>query len=596
MLLGADMFFTTLTSGLIRRKEATLVNTAFGWVVGGNLASPSHTTLLTRNTKCTGLIKDNDTCLENQLTKFFELEPNDDLRLTKDTDCELCEQHFALTHHRKPDGQFTVQIPIKSNPPPLGDTFFTAQRQLNQLWRRLSKNEDMKKLYCDFMSEYEALGHMEKIEGFDNHKFGKVISYLPHHGVLKPTSSSTKLRVVFNASQRSMSGFTLNDTMINGGIVQPKLTEVFVRFRAMVHVICADIKKMYRQIAVDESQQNMQRIVWKNNEKDPISIYRLKTVTYGTASAPYLATRVLNQLAKDGASEFPLASKALLQNTYVDDIMSGADSVAEALEMQRQLIELLDGAAMTLHKWCSNTSQILELVPECAREPLISLNEKFDAVVKTLGMLWDSKMDVFTYKIQLAQSDGSTTKRSALSQIASIFDPLGLLAPVIVTYKLFIQTLWKQKNLEWDTPISAEDEARWQTLRKNLVTLETLTIPRCIKPDSAGLFELHGFADASGYAYGACIYLVSKSINGIVTNSSLIVAKSKVGPQQSISIPRMELLAATMLAKLMSDTRVALNLKIMSSTCWSDSTTVLVWISTPNEMLKQFCANRVALI
>ena len=594
LLLGAQVFFNTLTTGLHQIREATLLNTQFGWIIGGNAANNKNVSLLTN---AGSPMTVNGDCLQEQLSKFFELDAKDELRLEGDSEIDACEQHFQQTHRRKFNGQFEVQIPLKSNPPPLGDTQKTAERQLSQLLNRLARNEELNTSYCAFMTEYEQLGHMELIQASDvQSKYGKIITYLPHHGVIKPTSSSTKTRVVFNASQKSSSGFSLNDTMMNGGVVQPNLLTIFIRFRTRIHVFCADITKMYRQILVHESQHNLQRIIWKSHPAEHIKTFRLKTVTYGTTSAPYLATRVLNQIANDGSIEFPLASDALLNNTYVDDIMGGADTITEVIELQRQLIELLHGATMKLHKWSSNTKVILHSVPAKDLEPMRSLNEMEDTVVKTLGMSWDPTRDAFIFKINLTSYTGPTTKRSALSQIASIFDPLGLLAPVILNYKLFIQNLWKQKTIGWDTPLTTEDEDKWQILRKNLAPLEQLTITRCIKPAPTSHIELHGFADASGHAYGACIYLVSKALDGTLINSSLVVAKSKVGPLEQISMPRMELLAATMLARLMSDTMRSLSLKLEASICWSDSTTVLSWIKTPSSMLKQFCANRVDMI
>lgn len=592
LLLGADIFFKIIKPGILKINQATLMNTEFGYLVGGNTAATSHVNLFTRETS--KMTKISNESLNEQLSKFFALEGGEELRLDDKNEEKLCEAHFLATHQRKPNGKYVVQIPIKPNPPILGETYRAAEGQLNQLMRRLEKSPILNMLYKQFMKEYEQLGHMEVVNTDSNNmKYGSLTSYLPHHGVLKMSSSSTKLRVVFNASQPSTSGTSINDMMMNGGIVQSNLIQVFLRFRTFIHVLCADITKMYRMVEVHEKNQNMQQILWKTSPEESITTYRLKTVTYGTVAAPFLATRVLNQLAADERHNYPLASEALLKNTYVDDIMTGSDSLQEAQLLKTELINILSSAKMELHKWSTNTPSLLESLSNKQLEPPISINEIFDSVVKTLGMIWDPKKDMFTFKINLTEEKLPATKRLVLSQISSIFDPLGLLAPIIVTLKLFMQQLWKEK-MTWDEPLSTSTEEHWKVLRSSLQDIEHLQINRCIKPTSHNNLELHGFADASSYAYGVCIYLVAKGTSEI--NSSLVIAKSRIGPVEPLTIPRMELQAATMLAKLMNETKEALNLNIARLVCWSDSNIVLAWIKTPQERLKQYCANRIGQI
>ena len=594
LLLGADMFFKFIKPGMLRINQATFINTELGYLVGGNTATGSHVNLFTRENH--SMTKVSNESLNQQLEKFFALEGGDELRYDDKTEEDQCEAHFTATYHRKNNGQYVVQIPIKTNPPILGNTFNAAEKQLHQLLKRLEKNPIMSTLYKQFMKEYEDLHHMEEIpERSDMSKFGLLTSYLPHHGVLKTSSVPNKIRVVFNASQPSTSGTSINDMMMNGGIVQPTLIQVFLRFRLPIHVFCTDITKMYRMIEVHETNQNMQLILWKPNLEERTKVFRLKTVTYGTVAAPFLATRVLNQLAADEQHRFPLASAALLNNTYVDDIMAGCDSLKDVQNLQNELVNILGSAQMALHKWSSNTPALLHTIEQDNLEPPVSINEKFNAVVKTLGMTWDPAQDLFTFKISLTNDTRPSTKRSVLSQISSIFDPLGLLAPVIVTVKLFMQHLWKQK-MSWDEPLSPTDDEHWKILKTSLKDIELLTINRCIKPTSCTTLELHGFSDASSIAYGACIYLVTKGTANTPNKSTLVIAKSRVGPIQPLTIPRMELQAAVMLAKLMDQTLHSLPVRMSRIICYSDSTIVLAWIKTPHENLKMYCANRILQI
>ncbi|GBM72679.1 hypothetical protein AVEN_213178-1 [Araneus ventricosus] len=239
------------------------------------------------------------------MTKFWELEKIEKPIMSVEE--EKCEKHFLKTYSRNSEDRYIVQLPLKKDPECLGESQTSALGSLNSLWRRLSKNPELLSLYRNFMQEYEALGHMELVT--DNNE-PSTSYYLPHHGVFKPDKTSTKLRVVFNASALSSNGLSLNNIQMNGGLTQEDLFSIMLRFRKHKFVFSADIRKMYRMILVDPQQRDLQRIVWKNGENDTVKTYKLNTVTYGTTSAPYLATRVLHQLVKDD-SDF-----------YMDDVLT----------------------------------------------------------------------------------------------------------------------------------------------------------------------------------------------------------------------------------------------------------------------------------
>ncbi|XP_035232634.1 uncharacterized protein LOC118204414 [Stegodyphus dumicola] len=167
---------------------------------------------------------------------------------------EFCEQHFKDTYRRNEDGRFIVKMPMKDEQ--LGDSKHLANIRLNQLVKRLSKNATLQHLYQDFITEYENLDHMERVD--DNSK-PELEYYLPHHGVYRPEKSSTKLRVVFNASAPSSNGLSLNDLLL-AGAVQEDTFDILVRFRKHQVAVIVDIQKMYRQILVDESQRDLLRI------------------------------------------------------------------------------------------------------------------------------------------------------------------------------------------------------------------------------------------------------------------------------------------------------------------------------------------------
>ncbi|GBM40967.1 hypothetical protein AVEN_250296-1 [Araneus ventricosus] len=148
--------------------------------------------------------------------------------------------------------------------------------------------------------------------------------FLPHQGVLRPSSITTKFRVVFDASAKTTNGFSLNDLLCAGGVLQDDLFSILIRFRKHQYAFTEDISEMFRQIEINPSQRKYLKILWKERPEENIKVFALKAVTYGTTSAPFLATRTLQELAKDERENFPIASKVLLEDFYMDDCLSGA--------------------------------------------------------------------------------------------------------------------------------------------------------------------------------------------------------------------------------------------------------------------------------
>ncbi|XP_071044156.1 uncharacterized protein [Parasteatoda tepidariorum] len=277
------------------------------------------------------------------------------------------------------------------------------------------------------------------------------ISFLIN-GVLKPDSKTTKLRVVFDASAKTTNGCSLNDLLCKGGVIQDELFSIMLRFRKHIYAFTADIEKMFRQIEILPSQTKFLKILWKNHESKPTKSYRLKTVTYGTACAPYLAQKILQQLAKNEEKDFPLASKVVMEEFYMDECLTGTSNLNECIKLQQDLTELVKRGGMKLHKWCTSfDSQDTELGD-------FSFDRDSNATVKTLGMLWNNKRDTFLYKVAVTEKS-DVTKRDVLSQIARLYDPLGLLGSVISKAKIFMQRLWLHKldrNEELPSPIAQE--------------------------------------------------------------------------------------------------------------------------------------------
>ncbi|UYV61747.1 hypothetical protein LAZ67_1006288 [Cordylochernes scorpioides] len=243
------------------------------------------------------------------------------------------------------------------------------------------------------------------------------------------------------------------------------------RFRTYPVAITADIEKMYRQIRIHPEDADYQRILWRPSPEEPVVDYRLLTVTYGTTSAPFLAMRTLQQLAEDEGQNYPEASRVTLNDFYVDDLLTGAQTIAEAKELIDQLKDLMKKGGFHLRKWNSNCQEIVSHVEEMNEEKKINLEK--GAISKILGIVWDHVQDTFRVNITLPEE--VVTKRDLLSNIARIFDPLGFLSPTTVALKIIMQELWRS-GTGWDEHIPNDIKEKWNNFRAELLKLgETIS-------------------------------------------------------------------------------------------------------------------------
>lgn len=412
--------------------------------------------------------------------------------------------------------------------------------------------------------------------------------YIPHHSVLREHSSTSHLRVVFNASHPTSNGKSLNDHLHIGPKLQTDLPSVIIRWRQFRYVYTA---KMYCQILVDSRDIDYQRILWRPTPNEAIQSYQLLTVTYGTACALYLALRVLQQLASDDGSDFPLAVPILRQHIYVDDCVFGTDNMPLAHSSRLQLEALLRRAGFQLRKWASNSSELLSDIDPHDHGLAQSKPLNPDERITVLGIQWQPDTDAFHFNVKSSNSPPST-KRLILSTIARLFDPLGWLAPVVITAKILMQQLWLLK-CKWDDPIPDRLLCKWRDYYSQLPMLKEVSIPRWTEFGSDTLaVEIHGFADASSHAYGASVYLRVIRVNGSV-KVTLVIAKSKVAPLKPVSIPRFELCATVLLSRAIVFIKTILSLKRVSCHCWTDSSVALAWLRQHPSHWTVFVANRV---
>nr|XP_022904560.1 uncharacterized protein LOC111416698 [Onthophagus taurus] len=308
LILGVQFYSKIIQNGVLKSKDGLLIaqQTALGWVLSGALSEqPSN------HSSSYGFQCSIDREFLDVMQRFWKQE-DDTVNIPRlSSDERECEEHFTQTHSRDSNGRFLVRLPFRKSPNELGTSYSVAVGSFNRMELRFAKNEQLKFEYSKFMSEYLSLGHMRHVSGkltFPNY-------YLPHHGVVRETSSTTRLRVVFNGSQPTSTGVSLNDCLHTGPKLQNELIDVLMRWRRHAVAFSCDLEKMYRQIKVHEDDLPFQRIMWREDSSQKLKSYELTTVTYGLSCAPYLAIRCLRQLANEHHSRQPLGAVILFKDT-----------------------------------------------------------------------------------------------------------------------------------------------------------------------------------------------------------------------------------------------------------------------------------------
>jgi hypothetical protein len=378
ILIGADTFWNLITIGQIKleRNLPILQKTQLGWVVLRPLPLQSNAN---SSISC-HFAQTQD--LHVSLKKFWEVEEVQCTKPAYSQEETACETHFTENTRQLEDERFVVKIPLKKDPGLLGKSKQSATRRFYALERKLQSDPDVHKQYCDFMSEYERLGHMTKFH--DDTSPHKVRCFIPHHAVLRPDKSTTKLRVVFGASAKSSSNYSFKDLQMVGPTVQDELVEIVLRFRKHKIALSADVTKMYRQVLVDEGHRPLQSIVWRENPSQSLQTFELNTVTYGTASAPFLAIRSLHQITHNNMQAYPEASLIIISDFYVDDLLTGADSIEKAKRLHHEISTILGSGCFPLRKWISNEPSVLKDIRVVAPSDVLQIgpHEK----TKTLGI------------------------------------------------------------------------------------------------------------------------------------------------------------------------------------------------------------------
>ncbi|XP_068214422.1 uncharacterized protein [Palaemon carinicauda] len=455
------------------------------------------------------------------------------------------------------------KYPWISDPSKLPNNFPMAYARLKATEKRLKRlGATQCTKYQEQIQDMLDRGVAEKLLKSELDYKGPIF-YLPHHAVYKTDSSSTPVRIVFDAAA-SYQGISLNDLLAKGPDVINNLLGILLRFREGKIGVVGDIKKMYNTVKLSEEDMHTHRFLWRNFEleRDP-SHYKLKTVTFGDKPSGSIAMMALRKTAEINNC-FPLASKMIVEDSYVDDIISSVNSKDCAMKRIKEVEEVLRLGGFQIKYWVlsgedkDNNARVLNTEQE-----------------KVLGLSWKPKLDTFSYRVKLnfskktcegrIESDVNCdnfescmppllTKRSVLSQFAKLYDPLGLLTPFTLKTKLLMRSIIVEINeghsRGWDDPISDTLYSEAKNLFREMFEIENICFSRCVRPaDVIKDPELIIFCDSSIKAYGAVAYVRWEKQDGNYY-VNLLCSKNRIAPMKQISIPRLELCAAVLASRL----------------------------------------------
>ena len=594
LLIGADNpeVFWTIDERRGRRKEPFAVKTILGWsligpVGDGSSAKGFHTNF----TKGEAML------LQEQVEKLWMTDFSENLY--SDIVSMSVEDKRALTSMESTitfvDGHYQLALPWKRTPPQLTTNKFMAENRLRNLRSRFKKDPELHEKYTDIMRDYERSGVVSRLLPEDA---GNVAWYIPHHPVLNPKKPG-KVRVVFDCAAKA-NNRSLNEELLRGPDLTNNLVGVLSRFREEPVAMMADIRGMFNQVMVaPEDRQYLGFLWWPEGEltAEP-EAYTMNVHLFGATSSPSCAAFCLKRTAEDHKTSYSAETiDAVNRSSNVDDFLMSVPDSDKAARLITELPELLSKGGFHLAKWSSNRPHLLSAIPEadCAAGPVTLEFDGQPTGERALGIKWNVKDD--TFEFDTINNLKPATRRGILSMVSTMFDPLGIVSPFLLPAKLLLQELCRQK-VGWDEKIQDTLEQQWKCWLDTLDGISKLSIERCFIPaalERPCKAELHHFSDASEQGYGVVSYVRVTDARGVIS-CNIAMGKSRVTPLKTVSIPRLELTAATTAVKLDKMLKNELSIPLDRSVFWTDSTAVLQYLRNDDKRFQTFVANRISLI
>lgn len=499
---------------------------------------------------------------------------------------------------KKIDGGYEVGLPWRHDNVTMPPSYGAALRRLRKIEQRMDASPDLAEQYSAQINNLLEKGYAVPCEGTE--QSSAVCWYLPHFAVQNPNKPG-KQRLVFDAAARSH-GVCLNDRLLEGPDLLLSLPGIIFRFREKATAVTADIQEMFLRIKIRTEDQPAQQFLWRgSNRTEPPRHYKMTSMIFGAASSPYMAHYVRNHNADIHSQEYPRALEAIKNSHYMDDLVASYEDQEEALKAIQEVRQVHAVAGFTLRGWNTNDETVLRDVPRELRATTPTQLGGEKPANKILGLYWNAERDELGFNTSMnrvpapvRERKRAPTKREALSAVMSIYDPLGLLSHFTIRAKIILQSLWRLQ-ITWDEPIPEEENELFATWLAQLTDVAQLRLPRSYTSKKYKDIELHVLCDASEQAYAAVAYW--RVVNCDDTVSIVLnAAKAKVAPRQAQTIPRLELQAAVIGARLADTLRKEHRIEVSRTVYWTDSSTVVHWIKHDMRRYTPFVAHRLGEI
>ena len=509
-----------------------------------------------------------------------------------------------------------------------------AEKMAASLEKRLAKREGGREEYNQEVQDFLdrkviRVVTQEEIRAWEL-KGGKV-NFVSHHAVERPDKATTKLRLVSNSSlKNSGRGPSPNSVWPKGpfgGGLQP-LHEVLLRFRSYEVALHSDLTKMFHSVRTGPEEMFMRLMVWRATENDDWVVYGFLVVTFGDRPATCITSHCLNLAAEAGRLLDPKAALCLQNDIYCDDICTGG-SKDDVSRMVGQVSESADGKLA----YSGTLSQILSKAG-FAVKMMVTSGERDDRALdrmggNVLGIKWEPRSDIFIFKPEvhlgkklrnglfsgpqltpenLKLLDNFTwTRRLVLSTVASIYDPAGLISPILIKFKLFLRDLCQSGHEGWDAPLKGDFLQRWKSLVVEVVMMQPIKVNRTVKPSNAvGAPALVTLVDGSVLAYACAVYVVYKITveeagpwsshlgQKFSRHAALLVSKARVAPLAGLTAPRSEMNSLVLAARLNTLVLRSLSERPDCLTILGDSECCIAAVESEGGRLAPYLANRRA--
>ncbi|CAL8128201.1 unnamed protein product [Orchesella dallaii] len=575
--------------------------TILGWVLEGNLKGNGNGTMYYLNASASEL----DLTLHNLMKESFK---NEDFGIKPLPSRHSLEEKKALQIMEsttiKIDDRWQTGLLWRCEDIKLPDSYSEALNRLCATERRMERDKLFHAAYMNKIDEYRDKGFIRKLSVGEASSENERTFYIPHFGVTNPNKPG-KFRLVFDAAAKSK-GVSLNDCLLTGPDLLRSLTSVLWNFRRHRIVISGDIEDMFHRVIIQEKDRCSQRFLWRDGDSSKApDIYEMLVMIFGATSSPSSAIFVKNKNAQQYLTEYPDACRAIQDDFYVDDCLTGADKDEEASKLREDITYVNQQGGFHIKKWISNSKSVMDTIPVELRlhggRVFTGISTAREAEERVLGLWWDPEGDFFTFKTNFHKVDPEIlkgklpTKRQICSLVMSLYDPLGFIGHYRVKGMIILQHVWNS-GIGWDDEVPEEIFEEWLIWVGEINLITQVNIPRCYCVDSKNAVdvELHTFTDASKEAYAAVCYFRFIFVDHV--NVSFVSSKVKVAPLKKLTVPRLELQAAVLGSKLANTIASEIKLKITRRFFWSDSRTVLSWIRSESARQPEFVGNRIGYI